>query len=187
MNLTTLNHAIEFATIAHQGQCRKGTNIPYITHPFAVAMMLMKAGCQEEVIIAGLLHDVVEDTAITADQIRNIFGDAVAEIVAACSENKNLEWEDRKQHTIDHLKTAPMGVKQVTCADKLHNISTMLKDYENCGEDLWERFNPGREGFTKRENQQWYYSSLAAIFEEDDSTVHPMSKSFTEAVNKLFT
>ncbi|MDD2856601.1 MAG: HD domain-containing protein [Desulfuromonadaceae bacterium] len=127
MNIQRLNLAIQIAANAHKDQLRKGTKTPYISHPYAVGMLLAQSGCSEDAVIAGILHDTVEDTALTLDDIRMQFGDKVAEIVAGCSEHdKELEWKERKQHTIDYLALASQEIKLVTCADKLHNVTCML-------------------------------------------------------------
>ena len=92
--------AIEVAMKAHHKQLRKGTSIPYVTHPLAVGIMLAKIGCSDEVIVAGILHDTVEDTDITLDYIRDTFGNQVVKIVEGASEpEKTLPWKDRKKHT----------------------------------------------------------------------------------------
>jgi len=98
--MNMIHKAIQFATLAHKNQFRKGTNIPYIVHPFEVAQILTDAKCNEEVIIAGLLHDTVEDTDVAIGQIEQEFGHYVAELVSSCSEDKSQSWEERKQHTI---------------------------------------------------------------------------------------
>ena len=102
-----INNAIDVAMRAHQNQFRKGTAIPYVTHPLAVGIILAKAGCADEVIVAGILHDTVEDTPMTLDNLRDLFGEKVADIVKGASEpDKSLPWEDRKRHTLNFLKTA---------------------------------------------------------------------------------
>lgn len=116
-----LSAAVEFAVWAHGGRTRKGKDVPYITHPLAVALSLARAGCAEDVVIAGLLHDVVEDTSVTLEEVRERFGAGVAGIVAACTEDKRLPWEDRKARMLETLTHAPLAVKLVACADKLHN------------------------------------------------------------------
>jgi (p)ppGpp synthase/HD superfamily hydrolase len=150
-----IDSALEVAAKAHYDQKRKGTDIPYITHPVAVAMILLRAGCTDELIIAGLLHDTVEDAQIPLDYIRDHFGERVAFIVAGCSEpDKSLPWEERKQHTIEYLRTAPLDVRLVTCADKLHNLRTIASDYKRLGEAVWDRFKRGKK------DQEWYYRSI---------------------------
>jgi (p)ppGpp synthase/HD superfamily hydrolase len=137
--------AIETALKYHAGQLRKGTDTPYAVHPLAVGMILAGAGCSDEVIAAGILHDTLEDTAMTFDLIRGIFGDRVASLVAACSEaDKSFPWEIRKKQLTDAMKEAPLDVKVIACADKLHNLRTMVRDYKAVGEDLWIRFNRGK-------------------------------------------
>ena len=122
--MTAIFDAIEFAARAHRGQCRKGTKIPYIVHPLAVAKILIDAGCPEDVVVAGILHDTVEDTPLSLDEIRHAFGTAVARIVEGASEpDKSKPWEERKAHTIESLKTASEAVLLVSCADKIENLA----------------------------------------------------------------
>jgi (p)ppGpp synthase/HD superfamily hydrolase len=147
--------ALQTASKAHEGQYRKLTDIPYITHPVAVGMLLMKAGYLDDVVAAGILHDTVEDTALTLEDLKREFGEKIAEIVAGCSEpDKSLSWEKRKEHTIDFLKTASMEIRAVACADKLHNIRSIRSDYEQVGDAVWDRFKRGKE------KQKWYYTNV---------------------------
>jgi len=150
-----IDWAIEVAVKAHRKQVRKGTTIAYITHPFAVSVMLAKAGCSEEVIAAGILHDTVEDAGVKTDFIREEFGEKVASIVEKCTEpDKRRPWNKRKKHHLDSLKDAVLDVKFVACADKLHNIRTIASEYSRVGDRVWRRFRRGRE------EQRWYYTSL---------------------------
>lgn len=132
--------AIKFAVDAHNGQFRKGTNIPYITHLINVMQLLYESNCSEEVIIAGILHDTIEDTSVTIDDIKNLFGDKIASIVGGVSEikfngNEKIPWKNRKQHTIDYLKKeASVEELLVACADKIDNICSIKKDYEQIGD-----------------------------------------------------
>ena len=150
-----VDRAIEVAVKAHKKQKRKGTRKAFIIHPFAVSILLAKAGCSKEVIAAGILHDVVEDARVKPGRIREEFGDRVAYLVEQCTEpDKRRTWRRRKQHILGSLEKAPLDVKFVICADKLHNIRTMARDYSTMGESLWGRFSRGRE------DQRWYYTSL---------------------------
>jgi (p)ppGpp synthase/HD superfamily hydrolase len=150
-----VDRAIEFAVKAHQRQKRKGTGIAYITHPFAVAVILAKAGCSEEVVAAGILHDTIEDARIKLSRIREECGEKVALIVEKCTEpDKRRPWMKRKRHTLDSVKAAGLDVKFVACADKLHNIRTLCRDYSEVGERVWKRFRRGRD------DQEWFYTSL---------------------------
>jgi len=147
--------ACETATIAHNGKNRKGKEIPYIAHPMAVAILLARAGASEEAILAGILHDTVEDADLTLEIIEEQFGLEVAEIVEGCSEpDKNLPWEERKEHTLEALKTASDGVWLVSCADKLQNVRNMAVEYMKHGDVIWGYFNRGKE------QQVWYYQSM---------------------------
>lgn len=153
MNL--VEKAIVFAAEAHKHQTRKGTEIPYVTHPFAVGMMLQGAGCSEEVVAAGILHDTLEDTEATYESLVKEFGVRVADLVVAASENdKSLSWEERKQNTIEMLGDVSIEELQVIVADKLHNLRSIRTDLEEHGDMIWQRFNRGKE------KQQWYYESI---------------------------
>lgn len=150
-----IEKAIIFAARAHHDQLRKRGDIPYITHPFAVAFILQKHGCSRDVVIAGLLHDTVEDTPVTLEDIEREFGSKVAALVRGCSEpDRSASWEIRKQHTIDYVRTAPFDIKLVVCADKLHNVSCVLREYREIGDRVWERFRRGYD------QQKWYYTSM---------------------------
>ncbi len=154
----SISKAIEFSAKAHEGHFRKGSQAPYITHPFEVAKILGEAVDPEEneaLIIAGLLHDTVEDTDTSLDTIRREFGEAVADLVASDSENKRLPWEARKQHTIDFLKNeATRDMQMLACADKLANLRSVKADYARIGEDVWDIFVRGKE------KQAWYYQGV---------------------------
>lgn len=152
---TKIDLACEIAAKAHCRQDRKGKDVPYIAHPMAVAILLARAGASEEAILAGILHDTVEDADLTLEIIEEQFGLEVAEIVEGCSEpDKNLPWEERKEHTLEALKTASDGVWLVSCADKLQNVRNMAVDYKKHDDALWGRFNRGKD------EQVWYYQSL---------------------------
>ena len=153
--MSIVEQAIIFLAKAHEGQTRKSTDIPYITHPFAVGMLLQKSNCTDEVIAAGILHDTLEDTSTTYEELTEHFGVHIANLVVAASEpDKSLPWENRKQHTIDRLEDAYLEEIQIITADKLHNLRSIRADLEVDGEKLWERFNRGKI------DQHWYYSSI---------------------------
>lgn len=153
--MNVIEKAIITATKAHHKQYRKKTKIPYIIHPYAVGMILLKNGCNDEVVAAGLLHDTVEDTDLTLEDIEREFGSVVAGIVQGCSEpDKSLSWEERKEHTLEELKTASLDIRLVACADKIHNIRSIYDDILTHGESVWKRFKRGKE------KQEWYYRGL---------------------------
>lgn len=181
--MTRLNLAIEVAAQAHEGQLRKSTKTPYISHPYAVGLMLAQAGCTEDMVIAGILHDTVEDTGLTLDYIREHFGEHVALIVEGCSEpDKSLSWEERKSHTLQYLRTAPWDIRVVTCADKLHNIQTISVNYQKVGDRVWERFKRGRK------EQAWYYRGLVEVLcsRREGEDAIPFCKDFREEVERVF-
>lgn len=181
--MTKIDEAIVFATMAHKGDCRKGTQLPYISHPYAVAMLLQQAGCGEDVIIAGLLHDTVEDTDVTLDDVEQRFGQRVADLVAAASEpDKSATWEARKQHTIDFVATAPLDAKYLSCADKLHNLRSILADLERDGPAVWRRFQRGRD------DQTWYYTEMSSSFVHGlspEQQAHPLFTAYQQEITEL--
>jgi (p)ppGpp synthase/HD superfamily hydrolase len=183
MDYKLLEEALVLSAKAHAGQTRKGTDIPYITHPVALAMTLIDLGCADEVVAAALLHDVVEDTSISLADIEQKFGPEITEIVRGVSEpDREASWEERKQHTIDKLRHAPLPIKLVSCADKLHNIRSMIRDYAKLGETLWERFNRGKD------RQAWYYRGLAESlpYGIEQPEQYPIFGQFVQEVDKLF-
>ena len=150
-----IDKALQIASVAHEGQYRKNTKTPYIAHPVAVGMILQKAGYREEMVAAGILHDTVEDTDLTMEDIEREFGKEIAIIVEGCSEpDKSLSWEERKEHTIEFLKTASEEIRVVACADKLHNVRSIRQDVEQSGEGVWSRFKRGKK------QQEWYYRNV---------------------------
>jgi len=178
---TMIELAVEVATVAHDGQFRKGTDIPYITHPMAVGLLLSGAGCSAELVAAGILHDTVEDTPVEIDYIQNHFGKHVADIVKGCSEpDKQASWRKRKTHTIDYLKTAPLEVRIVSCADKLNNVQAIACDYKQIGDEVWKRFNKGKK------DQKWYYQGLVESICRDTEETLFIFKQFRQEVATLF-
>ena len=176
--------AVVFAAKAHASQYRKSTKIPYLVHPLGVATLLIGYGCSDDLVVAGLLHDVIEDTPVKASEIQKHFGKTVVDLVKAASEpDKSAPWEQRKTHTIEFLKTAPTEVLIISCADKLNNIQSILKDLEKQGENAWSRFN------RPKEKQKWYYQSLAKVFisrlEKQDTRTNIFVE-FVSVVEKVF-
>ena len=162
MNL--IDQVIRFAANAHDGQYREGTSIPYITHPFAVGMLLQQANCSIEVIAAGILHDTIEDTYVTYTDLQQAFGQKIANLVQAASEqDKSLPWEQRKKHTIQQLRNASLEEVQVIVADILHNMKSIHEDLQQHGEIVWQRFNRGKQA------QHWYYTTIHKAIANDQS------------------
>jgi (p)ppGpp synthase/HD superfamily hydrolase len=185
--------AIKLVAEAHQGQYRKGTNIPYISHLMNVMKILCQSGCDKEIITAGILHDVIEDTSVTIEQVERLFGKRVATMVTGASEpdhNVNgkdgkTSWKLRKQHTIEFVThEATLDQLLVSCADKLDNADAIRGDFVLAGEKLWARFN------APKSDQQWYNTTLASAFEkrsaEFSEPLSILSKKLTDTVNEIF-
>ena len=166
------NDALNLALAHHARQLRKGTEVPYVAHLFAVASIVLEMGGNEDEAIAALLHDAVEDGGgpPMLEQIRTTFGDRVARIVQANSDTDvepKPPWRQRKEDYIAAIAHKQPDELRVSLADKLHNGRSILSDYRRFGEDLWSRFKAG-EG----ESVRWYYRELARAFRarEDDLT-----------------
>ena len=165
--MTIVEKAIQFAVKAHEGAMRKGTSIPYILHPLDVAAICAQLTEDEDVIAAAVLHDVIEDTSFTENDLREQFGDRITDFVMGNSENKRRElpaqetWLIRKQETLEHLKRASVEVKTITFADKLSNLRSTVIDYTTLGESLWERFQQ-----KDPELHLWYFTGVYDACEE---------------------
>ncbi|MBQ5991921.1 MAG: HD domain-containing protein [Clostridia bacterium] len=170
--MNIIEKAIGFAVKAHAGALRKGTNFPYILHPVEAASIAARLTNDVEIVAAAVLHDVVEDTEYTEKDIREQFGDRVAELVMSCTENKRREmpaaetWMIRKKETIEHLKTASREVKIVAFADKLSNLRSVVTDYIAEGEEFWNRFE-----VREPRKHVWYYNTMRESFEEFGNTL----------------
>ena len=174
--------ALLFAAEKHSGQTRKASTIPYIAHLMGVASLVLEAGGDEDLAIAALLHDVVEDCggAPVLKEVCRRFGKRVAAIVEGCTDadtHPKPPWRERKENYLRHLRTADADTRLVSAADKLNNVRSILSDYRALGESVWSRFNGGREGTL------WYYRTLLEIF-----LAHPrnrITRDFELAVSDL--
>jgi (p)ppGpp synthase/HD superfamily hydrolase len=164
------DRALLYAIHVHGGQVRKGTSTPYVAHLLAVAATVLEYGGDEDLAIAALLHDSVEDQGGKArlDDVRNRFGEGVARIVEACSDSladtgkgeRKAHWQERKEAYLAHLRTADEDILWVSLADKVHNARAILRDLRkpDIGEKVWSRFK------VPKEQTLWYYRSLADRF-----------------------
>jgi (p)ppGpp synthase/HD superfamily hydrolase len=174
--------AVEFAADKHKGQTRKASTIPYIAHLMGVASLVLEAGGDEDLAIAALLHDVVEDCggAPMLKEVRRRFGPRVAKVVEGCTDADTYPkppWRERKEKYIRHLRSADADTQLVSAADKLNNVRSILSDYRAIGESVWSRFNGRREGTL------WYYRTLRDVF-----LLHKrnrITRDFELAVNEL--
>lgn len=137
--------ALKLAVRAHQGQVRKHDGSPYIIHPIMVAHIVAKAGFDETVVAAALVHDVLEDTHVSREELRSVLGDTVANIVTAVSEDTTLPWEERKAAYVAAVVAAGEPVWVVSVADKIHNASDFTQSHAENGPDAWKVFNRGKE------------------------------------------
>jgi len=155
--------AFQFAAEKHARQARKASTVPYIAHLMGVTSLVLEAGGDEDLAIAALLHDVVEDCggAPMLKEVRRRFGSRVARVVEGCTDadtDPKPPWRDRKENYIRHLRDADADTRLVSAADKLHNVRSILADYRQIGESVWSRFSGEREGTL------WYYRTLRDEF-----------------------
>lgn len=184
--LSILDEAIVFAVNAHSGYMRKGSKIPYILHPLEAAAIVAAITEDERVIAAAVLHDVVEDTYVTIEEVKEKFGGYVAGLVAAETENKREgeskeeTWRIRKQETIDHLMYSPSReVKILTLGDKLSNMRAIYKDHKAVGNEVWLRFNQ------KDSNEHaWYYKAVLEV--TSDLHQYPAWQELRKLVTEVF-
>lgn len=164
-----VNLALKVASKAHRDQMRKGTDIPYISHPVAVAMIISKYTTDENTIIAGILHDILEDvkpTVYSETDMRNDFGDEVVKIVKDVSEDKTAgepekPWIERKKGYLAHLDSVEDKRSLiVSTADKIHNLTDILEEYERVGDNIWQKFNADKD------DEIWFYSEFLKIIEK---------------------
>ena len=149
-----LEQAIQFAMDAHKGSSRKGTNTPYILHPLETLQILSSMNTDTNLMIAGVLHDTLEDTDATLLEIYDRFGVDVAALVNAHTEDKRRCWYMRKLITVSGLQEENVREKMLTLADKVANLRNLYSDYKRIGEELWLRFN------APKHMQAWYYGAL---------------------------
>jgi len=183
---SNIQKAIRFSVKTHevyQKQKRKGKDIPYITHPLSVGLILARAGASEEVIIAGILHDTIEDSIlekkVTKEMITERFGGEVALLVASVSEtDKSLSWEERKKEALTHIGTFSQSSLLVKSADILSNASELLDDYKREGEAVFARFNAPKEKILKH-----YFAAISAILEKWSES--PLAEDLQELSKQL--
>ena len=179
-----LDRAIIFAVRSHAGTERRGKGLPYIVHPLEAVEIVATMTADQELLAAAALHDTVEDTNVTLEQIRTEFGNRIAALVAAESDephqNSNVEsWRMRKQAAIDRLTHASLDAKMVALGDKLSNMRAIARDYAVQGDDLWNLFRS-----KDRKDHEWHYRGLAtALHELQDSFAY---KEFEQLVNQVF-
>lgn len=175
------NKAKSFAILAHAGQKRKSEpDLPMIIHPIAVAEILASYGYNENIIAAGYLHDVVEDTKYTLEDIQSIFGPTIAGLVKTATEpDKSLPWKERKLHTINEIKKQPLGNKLVVAADKINNIETLTVSLHKKGMKVFDVFRAGYK------DHLWYMENVynSVVFNENPNIA--IFKRFKKAINEL--
>lgn len=185
LDTTLLDRAIVFALRAHAGTERRGKGFPYIVHPLEAVEIVATMTADQELLAAAALHDTVEDTDVTIEQIREEFGEHIASLVEAESDikvtgvSKEESWRIRKQAAIDRLAAAPLDAKMVALGDKLSNMRAIARDYAEQGDALWNLFR-----MKDRKDHEWHYRGLAASLRELQDTF--AYKEFEQLINQVF-
>ena len=180
-----LDRAILFAVKAHSGTERRGKGFPYIVHPMEAMEIVATMTSDQELLAAAVLHDTVEDTSVTIEEIRQEFGERIATIVENESdktiENKSEEesWHERKRAAIERLAKAPHDAKIVALGDKLSNMRAIWRDYKVKGDELWKIFH-----VTEKKEHEWHYRGLADSLRELQDTF--AFKEFQSLINEVF-
>ncbi|MCQ2547799.1 MAG: HD domain-containing protein [Clostridia bacterium] len=185
INSDILDRAIAFATAAHKDVPRRGKKYPYIVHPMEAVSIVSTLTDDQELLAAAALHDVVEDTDFTVEDIRREFGDRVAMLVDAESDtvyegmSEEESWKMRKIEAIEHLKHASLDIKMVAIGDKLSNIRAIERDFLEQGDDFWNLFH-----VKDVESHRWHYEGLRDALSELEGT--DAYKEFSHRVDKVF-
>ena len=185
LNTELLDRAIIFAVHAHAGTERREKGYPYIVHPLEAVSIVATLTADQELLAAAALHDTVEDTEVTVEQLRAEFGDRIASLVADESEertedvSKEESWYARKQAAIDRLAIASHDAKMVAMGDKLSNMRAIARDYAELGDALWSRFNA-----KDRKDHEWHYRGLADALSELKGT--EAYREFESLINQVF-
>ena len=180
-----LDKAIMFAVRAHSGTERRGKGFPYIVHPLEAVEIVATITPDQELLAAAALHDTVEDTGVTVEQLRAEFGDRVASIVADESDrftpgvSEEDSWHERKQAAIDRLARASREAKIVALGDKLSNMRAIARDYAVMGDKLWSIFHT-----TDPKEHEWHYRGLADSLRELSDTF--AFREFEGLINQVF-
>lgn len=169
LNTHLFDRAVKFATEAHAGTERRGKGYPYIIHPMEAVSIVATITNDQEMLAAAILHDTVEDTEVTIEQIRELFGERVATLVQheTAPIPDDAPWRVRKEAQLVQLATAPRDSKIVALGDKLSNMRALAADYCTIGDKLWSRFHAPNG----KSDIEWYYRSLAEAMKELSETV----------------
>lgn len=184
-NFDFFNKAVDFAIKAHDGMVRKGHGSPYAIHLFECVSIAETMTNNIDVLCACLLHDTVEDTCVTLDEIKTKFNDNIAYLVDVESEldvpnlTKEQSWKIRRQNAIEKISSANRDAKMVALSDKLSNIRAISRDYSLRGEDFWNIFHNNNKC-----DHKWYYKGLVgALAELKDTFAY---QEFSSLVDKVF-
>ncbi|MBI3379671.1 bifunctional (p)ppGpp synthetase/guanosine-3',5'-bis(diphosphate) 3'-pyrophosphohydrolase [Candidatus Gottesmanbacteria bacterium] len=159
--MNIIQKSVELAWKWHKNMTRKGDDSPYIIHPIMVATILAKNGFSEETIAAGYCHDLLEDTKCTEQEIKDVCGEKVLEIVKAVSNEDLKDWKEKKRRYIESVRKGPIEAKAVCCADKIHNLqSTFIAYPKYTPEAFWGKFNASKEG------KEWFEEKVLIMLKE---------------------
>jgi (p)ppGpp synthase/HD superfamily hydrolase len=193
--MNQITKAIDLATHHYKAKLRNGTTIPYMVHLFSVCKLLAERGCEEDILAAALLHDVVEDTPVTLDQVEFIFGSKVASLVEGATERHKMErsiaentetWKAQMEETFQFIRnSATVEQLWIILAEKIDNIQSLQGELRRSEEEaVWKRYTSGKQ------QQQWYYATLMETFQNRteirDAVYLDLVQELGSAVNRVF-
>lgn len=186
LDTSLLDRAIKFAVDAHAGTERRGKGFPYVIHVMEAMEIAATITSDQEILAAAALHDTIEDTDVTLEELKSEFGERIARIVDLESDrftegvSEEDSWRSRKQAAIDRIASASRESKIVAMGDKLSNARAIMRDYEQVGDELWKIFHaPGGKA-----DHEWHYRGLAKSLEDLEGTF--AYKEFCDIVDKVF-
>jgi len=175
--INLIEKAMRIAVLAHQRQKRKVDGLPYIVHPFMVALKLARYNFPDNVIAGALVHDVLEDTHFPEEKLKKELGKKIFKIVKLVTQDQSLPWEEKKRKYIKNLKRAPNEAKAIVIADKIHNLESLLIAYQEQGPKIWGKFKRGRDKII------WFQEEVLKTIKE--SWKHPLVKEYENLITKL--
>lgn len=172
-----IENAAMIAVVAHNGQTRKNDDTPYVMHPISVAITLSRYGFPDHVVAAALVHDVLEDTDFSEEELRQGIGEEAFAIVKTVTNDPNLPWEEQRAAYVEVLRTASPEAKAVSAADKVANMKNLLAAYAEQGPALWDKFNRGKD------KKLWFEELMVSMLKETWS--HPLIDEYAALVEQM--
>lgn len=175
--MNVVDRALRIALKAHGGQKRKVDDLPFIVHPAAVALKLSRNGFSDTVVAAALAHDVLEDTDYPENELREILGNEVVDIVKVVTKDSSLPWRKRKEKVVEDVRKGSEEAKAVAIADKINNVSVLIAGAGTYGKNTWKKYQGNKE------KKIWFHNEMLEMFKE--TWDHPFIKEYEDLIKKM--